>query len=527
MRSVAKAGLAGVTAVVSTILLGVAATFTAAFAFGATALIVPGTGTPNPNAYPEYVENARNYYLRDTDCGIVGECDDLGENLIGIDYPASFWPLTFIPGWCVTNCQKWDVSVADGVTNLEQAVLAELAADPEQTVVVYGHSQGSAVVSNTLRRLDTTLSDSDKQRVQIVMTGNVDNPAGGMWTRLGFLRYIPIIDLTLGLTTPTDTGITFTSIAMEYDGAANAPKYWGNLLSLANAVAGFAYLHGTTLVPDERTPPDGIRIPDYYPSLEAYLAEVYNPANAKTDEHGNTYIVVPSPVLPIVMPVLDIAARTGTTALVKPLVDLVSPVLRVLIDLGYDPNENPGEYSPLSLLPFSPDTDLLEVAVDLAEAVVQGIDDAINGGAELPAPPRATWGAEPRVQQSISPVAVAESAPEPEGVLLQSDSLSTAARSENQGVDGGVDVDGRGDADDVNESDDSNKSDQTDESNRTDLSGEADESGAAGPTDEPDPTDEAVDAEDDDTDDVEDADTDDGEGAEADADPDDSDAAAA
>ncbi len=37
-----------------------------------------------------------------------------------------------------------------------------------------------------------------------------------------------------------------------------------------------------------------------------------------------------------------LAAATGTTPFVKPIVDLISPVLRVLIDLGYDRTLNPG-----------------------------------------------------------------------------------------------------------------------------------------------------------------------------------------
>jgi hypothetical protein len=394
MHTAAKRVWLGVVSLIAVIAAGVASVFTAALALGATALIVPGTGTPNPDIYPEYVQNARNYYLRDSACGEPGACLDLGENLIGIDYPASFWPLTFIPGWCTTNCQKWNVSVGEGVANLQTALASALTDldNPGQDVVIYGHSQGAGVVSNTLSILGTSLTNAEKERVQVVVTGNVDNPAGGMWSRIGFLGRIPILDLTTGLPTPINTGIEFTSIAMQYDGASNAPKYWGNLLAVANAVAGFAYLHGTTLIPDERTPAG---VPDFYPNIDDYLAAVYDPANAKHDDYGNTYIVVPSPVLPIVMPFLDIAARIGVTWLVKPVVDLVSPVLRVLIDLGYDPDENPGVYSHLSILPFSLKTNPFKVGVDLVEAVFQGIHDAIHGGSPLPVPPKVSLGAAP------------------------------------------------------------------------------------------------------------------------------------
>ena len=40
----------------------------ATLALGATALIVPGTGTPNANIVPNYMQNAVDYYLQGTFC---------------------------------------------------------------------------------------------------------------------------------------------------------------------------------------------------------------------------------------------------------------------------------------------------------------------------------------------------------------------------------------------------------------------------------------------------------------------------
>lgn len=389
-------------AVLAAITLCASTVFTAAFAFGATVLIVPPTGMPDPALVPNAMANAQRYYLKNTVCGTPGACP--ADEVTVISYPASFWPITFLPHWCETNCQKWDVSVQDGAGQLESGIQQALDST-EDEVVVFGHSQGSAVISNSLRYFATRLSAEDKARLQVVLTGNIDNPAGGLWSRLGFLGHIPILDLTTGLPTPTDTGIRFTSIIMQYDGVGNAPKYWGNLLSVANAVAGFVYLHGTTLAPDEysagcRLPNCGV--PDYYPSVDDYLAAVYDPANAEQDSFGNTYVVVPSPTLPIAMPFLDLAARTNTMGLVAPIVRLVSPVLRVLIDLGYDPDEEPGTYSTLSILPFSLKTNPVRVLDDLTHAVVQGIHDALNGG------PAATTKAEPRPSSSNAEIAAAE-----------------------------------------------------------------------------------------------------------------------
>lgn len=370
---------------IAAVVLGAGAVCAPVVASGATLVFVPPTGMPDPLG--EAVKNAQTYYLHNTVCREPGKCDE-----VKIDYPASFWPLVFLTRWCAADCQKWDVSVQDGVEQLTFAMGRALAGTDDK-VVLFGHSQGAAVISNTLRSLSDTLTDEEKARLEVVLTGNIDNPAGGLWSRLGFLGHIPILDVTTGVPTPTDTGIKFTSIIMEYDGVGNAPKYWGNPLAVANAIAGFVYLHGTTLSPDMYSPKEpcdiaNCRVPDYYPTVEEYTAAVRDPANAKTDQFGNTYITVPTATLPIVMPFLDLASRTHTTAFVKPLVDLVSPVLRVLIDLGYDPNEDPGVYAPLSILPFSLNTNPITVLDDLAKAVVQGIHDAINSPtspADLPA----------------------------------------------------------------------------------------------------------------------------------------------
>ena len=419
--------------------LFVAAALSASSAFATTVIVVPPTGMANPANFPNAMTNARDYYLANTACNADATCDEFQ-----IAYPASFWPLVFLPDWCTTDCQKWDVSVDDGTTQVVGLVNAALEAS-DDPIVLFGHSQGSAVISNAMRAL-ANLSPADKARLQIVLAGNIDNPAGGLWSRLGFLGRVPVVDVTTGLPTPTDTGFTFTSIIMQYDGVGNAPKYWGNALAVANAVAGFLFLHGTTLAPDEKSSV----VPDYYPSVQDYLDAVYDPANAKTDGHGNTYVVVPTPVLPIVMPLLALGRLTHTTALVQPFVDLVSPMLRVLIDLGYDATEDPGVYSTLSLLPFSLRTDPLKVLGDLARALAQGVHDAFTAG---PTPPVAPVSVVAKVapesaadlHHDSAPVkGVAEtiagddeevSTPEPASSLPEPESSATAAVTADGDVD--------------------------------------------------------------------------------------------
>jgi hypothetical protein len=96
MRKSART-LAVVLAVLSSAVLGIVSAFMAAFAVGAaTALIVPGTGTPNANIVQNYMPHAADRYIAPFEpCSTADDC-----NLKGIDYPASFWPLGSIGNWC-------------------------------------------------------------------------------------------------------------------------------------------------------------------------------------------------------------------------------------------------------------------------------------------------------------------------------------------------------------------------------------------------------------------------------------------
>jgi hypothetical protein len=211
--------------------------------------------------------------------------------------------------------------------------------------------------------------------------------------------------VTTGLPTPTDTGITLTTIDFEYDGVGDFPRYGGNLLAVANAIAGFAYIHGSYLDPNQNGNFTGL--PDGYTPAE--LKDQQNcgthPKNCRTDSSGNSYVLIPTKTLPIVQPFLDIASATGTTALVKPVVDLVSPTLRVLIDLGYDRTTNPGTYTTLSPLPFNPATfNPVQLTTDLANAAVAGIQ-ALAGDLSVPTAPDPNEAPADRARRSAALVA--------------------------------------------------------------------------------------------------------------------------
>jgi hypothetical protein len=383
MRNTARTLALVFLALLSSAVLGVASAFMAAFALGAaTALIVPGTGTPNANIVADYRENAADRYISPFEpCTSTDGC-----NLVGINYPASFWPLGFIGNWCPGyQCDKWDVSVGTGAGALDSE-LRSLLDTTSEPIILFGYSQGGAVVSNELRNLGD-LTPDQVSRLSVVLIGNAFNPDGGIFTRLGFLGHVPLIDVTFGLATPVDTGIPLTAIGFQYDPVMYAPLYWGNPFAVLNALAAFETVHGFYLTPNGNGPTDPIAYGYTEEELADILAGPCPGPNCRVDSNGNEYWMIPAKSLPIVDVVMS-ALPAQLQPVAKPVADLVSPVLKVLIDLGYDWSGDPGVERWLSPLPFNPIQNWPAVGVKLAVATVQGIQAFIGdlGGQPTVAP---------------------------------------------------------------------------------------------------------------------------------------------
>jgi hypothetical protein len=95
--------------------------------------------------------------------------------------------------------------------------------------------------------------------------------------------------------------------------------------------------------------------------------------------------MIPAKSLPMMNLIMGIVPDP-LKPLVQPIIDLISPMANVLIDLGYDWSGNPGDTRYLSILPFSPTTNWLQVGVDLVRAVGEGIENAFGGGSTMIAP---------------------------------------------------------------------------------------------------------------------------------------------
>lgn len=369
-------------------------TLTAAVTLTATALIVPGTTVPDPAVIPGYMQNAVDYYIAPTteSCAVVCTPEP-------VPYIAQFWPFPW-EGWGGLTGAKLDESVASGVSQLTSDLVGPYNPDPQSPVVVFGYSQGATVATYEKYQL-SKLSADEQSAINFSLIGNPNRPNGGLFERLARFGTVPILDATFGVPTPTDTNMSTVDIAFQYDGVVDFPLYPINLLADLNAVAGFWYIHGSYLSPDGRDP-DGL--PNGLTPAEL-AAAIADPANqqrlAGTD---TTYVLVPTPNLPLLEPLREFGAFTNTEFITTPLIDLIQPALQVLIETGYNralPYSTP---APFRLIPL---IDPVTVTVDLVNAVGQGIRAAINDIAP-PSAPAAPARVAPR---STVTAATARSAP--------------------------------------------------------------------------------------------------------------------
>lgn len=356
--SVVAAGVAALTAAVS-----------AAVTLTATALIVPGTAVPDPAAVPGYMTNAVDYYISPTTASCAVECTPQP-----VPYIAQFWPFPW-EGWGGLTGAKLDESVASGLAQLTSDLVGPYSPDPQSPAVIFGYSQGATVASRQ-KELLSKLSAANQAAIAFVLIGNPNRPNGGLFERLAAFGTVPVLDATFGLPTPTDTAMSTVDIAFQYDGVVDFPLYPLNLLATANAAAGFWYTHGSYLSPNGRNAEE---LPNGLTPAEL-AAAIADPANRQQVPGSDTaYIMIPTPNLPLLQPLREFAELTGTQFFIEPLIALVQPALRVLIETGYDRSLPYSQPAPLRLLaPVNPIT----LTVDLVDAVGEGIRDAaaILGG---------------------------------------------------------------------------------------------------------------------------------------------------
>jgi hypothetical protein len=124
--------------------------------------------------------------------------------------------------------------------------------------------------------------------------------------------------------------------------------------------------------------------------------------------------MIPAKSLPI-MDFINSVLPAPLQPVAKPFIDLVSPVYKVLADLGYDWSGDPGTEKWLSILPFNPIQNWPGVGLNLVAATIQGIGAFIGDLGGL---------------TTILPATVAPTSPPPVSMLAAARTTLTSSPTE-------------------------------------------------------------------------------------------------
>ena len=242
MRKKARSILLVVLTLLSAVVLAVSAMITPAGVSLAatTALVMGGTGRPNPADFPGYMPNVGRYYIApNTGCKTVF-C------LVPVTTPETAWPV-----YGGLDALTWRDSILAGVEDLDKVVQPLLPGlGPDNDLVIFGYSQSGAIVAFEKQSLAGQAAGAF---IDFVIIGDVSRPNGGLNGRFNGLS-IPIVNFPFGPSVPTNTGNDTVDIAMKWDIIADAPTYLTNPIGLLNALLGFEYVHGTYPDPTAASP---------------------------------------------------------------------------------------------------------------------------------------------------------------------------------------------------------------------------------------------------------------------------------
>ncbi|WP_235663914.1 PE-PPE domain-containing protein [Mycolicibacter terrae] len=282
-------------------LMGMTSMLSAGFALGEdTALIMGSALQPTPK--DSYIDQVMADFLNPQN-PFPGQPTFPGYTPVGVTTPET----DYGPG------------LTQGVADIDKAIMEHLANG--DNVTVWGYSMSAAVATQELLNLLALPpgEQPDPDTLSFVLLENLGNPNGGFFTRFEGSG-MPV--------TPPD-GIYHTDIyTIEYSGATDFPKYPLNFLALANAMAGYVYLH-PALLPGWPTTFD--------PSSIADAVELPTSEDVNTD-----YYLIPTQNLPLLDGIRAFPVFGPAMA------DLVQPALRVLIDLGYDRTDPADVVTPIS-----------------------------------------------------------------------------------------------------------------------------------------------------------------------------------
>jgi PE-PPE domain-containing protein len=231
------------------------------------------------------------------------------------------------------------------------AVKAARAANgPDAKVYVVGYSQGAGAVSQAITQLED--EGYSTKNIEFVLAADPRRNDGGILTRFPAGVYVPIIGVTFGDgTSPQSADTHVLQVTKQYDGVADAPKYVFNVVADVNAAMGYYYLH-----------------PGFYATVDPSTTPAADRIISTSADGRITDVLIKAPVgeLPLTMPLLQLGVP-------RSIVEALDPVLRAVIETGYDRPSGPGSF-PSQPVPFQlapPPTKWVSDAQSVAEGAVQ------------------------------------------------------------------------------------------------------------------------------------------------------------
>lgn len=229
-----------------------------------------------------------------------------GQPRVSVNWPAQAAPYTG------SDDLTLGASIDVGVTNLNaqiDAALGRLSTDAHgqpingEKVTVVGLSAGSLVVNEVLRQMDADPDAPGKNEITFIVVADSSRQS-----LIDKARYDSRLDYTYQ--PAPETAYDIIVVTGEYDGMADFPDRWWNLLAVANAVAGSIFVH----------------VPVMFADLSGVPAENIDvDVNAKGGT--TTHYLVPTEKLPLVRLFPSLAAREAE--------------LKATIDAGYSRNDPP------------------------------------------------------------------------------------------------------------------------------------------------------------------------------------------
>lgn len=314
-----------------------------AFAYAeGTAFIMAGSGFGTPPA--DYVTDAYNLFIQ------PNFPDNAPQALETLE---QYWP------WTGLDSMTFAESVAHDAGVVDAAIKAANGAGNH--VVVLGYSQSASVATLVMQQLAGLPADQrpTPEQLAFVLLANTDNPNGGLSVRFSDLSPTEPGAASSAIT-PVDALYPTDVYTLQYDPVADFPQYPLNVVSVLNSLLGYLYLHSSYA--------------DV--SAEQVAAAVQLPTSPGYHEDGGLtdYHLILTQDLPLLNPL------RGLPLIGSPLADLLQPVLRVLVDLGYG-DGYANVPTPMGLFP---DVNLVTVGKDLLTGVQQGVVAALVDIGVLP-----------------------------------------------------------------------------------------------------------------------------------------------